>query len=186
MSEQNFVIELGDEGRAVVEADDRQWLEEKLRRQPGSTRLNLRYDDSDTEGHGLWKATTVRVIAGDDDDTEGHAIAINFPTREEADAFRKRLIVTGVLAGTIALGAMGGIGLANLSSGDDAANAGTVQTTVDGSSWTQDERHAVISESTGGSSWTQDERPGSAVADDGASGSASNDVEQQVRGPQPR
>jgi hypothetical protein len=185
MSEQNFVIDLGDEGRAVVEADDRQWLEEKARREPGSTRLNLRYDDSDTEGHSGYRATTIRVIAEGDDDTEGHAIAINFPTREEADAFRKRLLVTGVLAGTIALGAAGGIGLANLSSGDEAGNAGAVQSTVDGSSWTQDERQSIVTDASGGgSSWTQDERPGSAVSND--SSSATDEVQQQVRGPQPR
>lgn len=169
MTEQQFVIDLGDQ-RALVEPDDAGWLQEKLRKEPGSTRLTVRYDEDEAEGHGPLTNRIV-VIAEGDDDTEGHAIAINFPTREEADAFRKRLMVTGVLAGTIALGALGGVGLANLSSD---AGAGAVQSTSQGSAWTQDERAglgAAASDTGTGSAWTQDERPGSAVIDT-SSGSA--------------
>ena len=91
MTDQQFVIDLGNEQRAVVEPDDAAWLQEKLRREPGSTRLEIRYDDADTEGHG-GNNTKFKVIVDSDDDTEGHAIALNFPTREEADAFRKLVL----------------------------------------------------------------------------------------------
>jgi len=151
-----FVIDLGNDQRAVLEPDDAIWLQEKLRREPGSTRLDVRYDDADTEGHGPG-GTQIRVIADSDDDTEGHAIALNFPTREEADAFRKRLMLTGVLAGTIVLGAAGGVGLANMSS--DAATLGAASTAVSGSDWSQVERPAAVDAGTSGSAWTVDERP---------------------------
>jgi hypothetical protein len=52
MTDQQFIIDLGNEQRAVVEPDDAAWLQEKLRREPGSTRVELRYDDNDVEGHG--------------------------------------------------------------------------------------------------------------------------------------
>jgi len=152
MTDQQFVIDLGNDQRAVVEPDDALWLQEKLRREPGSTRLEIRYDDADTEGH---------------------AIALNFPTREEADAFRKRLMLTGVLAGTIVLGAAGGIGLANMAS-QDAAGAGAASTAVSAGEWTQMERplQAGAASATGtGSAWTIDERPGTAAA--GAASAAS-------------
>lgn len=113
MSDQGFVIDLGGEGQAVIEAEDRSWLEDKLRREPGSTRLRLQPDEYDTEGHGF-AGTRVRVIADDGDDTEGHAISIQFPTRQEADAFRKRLMLTGVIVGSVAVGAVTGAGLASM------------------------------------------------------------------------
>lgn len=168
MTDQQFVIELGDDQRATVEPDDSAWLRDKLRQEPGSTRVRMRYDQDDTEGHRVRGGILVRVIA-ESDDTEGHAISIHFPTREEADAFRKRLLVTGVIAGTIALGAAGGVGLANLTSGD-AGTAGAAQTTVTGSDWTQMERQAAPAAEVPGSDWTQMERP--AAPAEGATGSA--------------
>lgn len=184
MTDQQFVIELEGDQRAVVNADDATWLQEKLRTEPGSTRIRVRYDEDDTEGHAAL-GPRLRVIAlGDDDEAEGHSIALNFPTRAEADAFRRRLLVTGVLAGTIALGAAGGIGLANLSS-DNAGSATTVQSTVSGSDWTQAERPGTaVRDNVGGSAWSQDERPGSAVSD--SAGSAADDAVPQQGGPQPR
>ena len=123
MTEQQYVIDLGTDGRAIVEADEKTWLDDKIRREPGPMRLRLRADDNDTEGHG--QSTTVSVLVGDEDDTEGHAIALHFPTIDQADAFRRRLLLTGVLVGTVALGAATGVGLANLSS--DAGSAGAAQ-----------------------------------------------------------
>ena len=172
MTDQQFVIDLGNDQRAAVEPDDAVWLQERLRREPGSTRLEIRYDDADTEGHGT-PNPRYKVILEGDDDTEGHAIALNFPTREEADAFRKRLMLTGVLAGTIVLGAAGGIGLANMAS-QDAAGAGAASTAVSAGEWTQMERpvQAGAASATGtGSAWTIDERPGTAAA--GAASAAS-------------
>jgi hypothetical protein len=126
MTDQKYVIELGPDGRAIVDADETPWLEDKVRREPGPTRLRVRADDSDTEGHAL-QATEVRVLIDEGDDTEGHAISLHFPTVDEADAFRRRLLLTGVLVGTVALGAAGGIGLSALQDQDAGiSGAGTV------------------------------------------------------------
>ncbi|HEX5039448.1 MAG TPA: hypothetical protein VFW95_04890 [Candidatus Limnocylindria bacterium] len=176
-----FVIDLGNDQRAVVDPDDAAWLQEKLRREPGSTRLEIRYDDADTEGHGNTNPR-FKVILEGDDDTEGHAIALNFPTREEADAFRKRLMLAGVLAGTIAVGAVGGMGLANMS--NDAAGAGAASTAVSGSDWTQVERPDAASVTAAGSAWTSEERPGTAVSD--TDGSSATDDAPTLGGPTPR
>ena len=180
MTDQQFVIELGDDQRAVVESSDTEWLREKLGQQPGPMRLRLRYGDDDTEGHGA--GTGVRVIADGEDDTEGHAISIHFPSRADADSFRKRLLVTGVLAGTVALGAAGGIGLTNMSS-DQGASAGAVQTTVTGSDWSQAERRAAPAEVLPGSAWTADERPNAASSGGEAS---DTDAAPSTGGPTPR
>jgi hypothetical protein len=177
-----FVIDLGNDQRAVVEPDDATWLQEKLRREPGSTRLEIRYDDADTEGHG--SLPRVVVIAEGDDDTEGHAIALNFPSREEADAFRKRLMLAGVLAGTIAVGAIGGAGLASMAQDNAAAGAGAASTAVSGSDWSQVERPAAASATGAGSAWTSEERPGTATVSDG--GSSSVDDEGTLGGLTPR
>ncbi|HEY8170589.1 MAG TPA: hypothetical protein VIH24_05765 [Candidatus Limnocylindria bacterium] len=160
MSEPQYFIDLEGDQRAIVDGEDAAWLRDKLRGEPGSTRLRVRSDDdADTEGHGA----TARIgVIVETDDTEGHAISMRFPSVEEADAFRKRLLVTGVLAGSVALGAVGGIGFANLASTDapTAAAAGSAA----GSAWTQDERPlaaAAAGSATGtaaGSAWTQDER----------------------------
>jgi hypothetical protein len=200
MTDQQFVINLEGDQRGIVEADEPGWLNDRLRREPGSTRLRLRYDEGDTEGH-MAPGKRIRVIAESDDDTEGHAISIHFPSLEEADAFRRRLLVTGVLAGSVALGAVGGIGLANLSNAD-AAGAGAGQA-VTGSAWTQDERPAAAGAASAatGSAWTQDERPAAAGAasaatgsawtqderqSDAAGGSLVDDGPEQLGGPQPR
>ena len=133
MSDREFVIEMEDdtEGhgvrRAIVEPEERQWLEERLRQDNGKTsfRITLRdEDEEDTEGHD--GGTTLLLNLEDEDDTEGHAIAIHFPSRAEADAFRRRLLVTGVLVGTVALGAAGGVGLSALQSDDTGAGAAGV------------------------------------------------------------
>ena len=132
MTDKEFVIELEDDteghaGRGIVETDDAQWLEQKLG-DSGTKRLRVLPDDrDDTEGHA--SDILVRAMLEDEDDTEGHAIAIHFPSRAEADAFRRRLLVTGVLVGTVALGAAGGVGLSALQSdaGATGANAAAIQ-----------------------------------------------------------
>ena len=128
-----YTIELGDSNVAlpfVPEGDDR-WLERIRERKPGSTAVRIRAADDeadDTEGHlaGL----RMRVIVETDDDTEGHAVSIHFPTRDEADALRRRLVVGGVLAGSVALGVAGGMGLSALSADNASsmpASASTIQ-----------------------------------------------------------
>ncbi|HYI65368.1 MAG TPA: hypothetical protein VEW95_00425 [Candidatus Limnocylindrales bacterium] len=129
MSDKEFVIEMEEdtEGhgarKGIVEPEDVDWLDDRLRRDGGRTSFRISLgDEDDTEGHGLRGGPVVRVTLADEDDTEGHAIAIHFPSRAEADAFRRRLLVTGVLVGTVALGAAGGVGLSALQS--DAGSAG--------------------------------------------------------------
>ena len=206
MSSQKYVIELdaGAEGATgFVEPDDADWLEQRLRRS-GPTRVRILSDDAgDTEGHAARRSIAVRAILEGDDDTEGHAISIHFPSASEADAFRKRMMLTGVLAGTVALGAVAGVGVANLSSGDAGAGAaqGTGQyatenlggtqaatSTATGSDWTQAERPgqagAAASGATTGSDWTQAERPGASSA---TSSSEDDDViPPGIGGPTPR
>ena len=136
MSDKDFVIDMEDDteghggiGARIVESGDADWLEERLRKDSGKSRFRITLgDEDDTEGHGTGGGTTLRLNLVDDDDTEGHAIAVHFPSRAEADAFRRRLLVTGVLVGTVALGAAGGIGLSALQSDTGAAGAGTVAT----------------------------------------------------------
>jgi hypothetical protein len=132
MSDKEFVIEMEDDTqghgwRGVVEPEDADWLEDRLRRDSGKTSFSISLgDEDDTEGHRHGAGHTLRLNLTDEDDTEGHAIAIHFPSRAEADAFRRRLLVTGVLVGTVALGAAGGVGLSALQS--DAGSAGSTGT----------------------------------------------------------
>jgi hypothetical protein len=168
MANEQFTIDLGDQ-QAVLVTDDDAWLREKLRQEPGATRIRVRYDEDEVEGHRYGAGLGVRVIA-DDLDTEGHAIALHFPSREEADAFRKRLMLTGVLAGTVALGTAAGIGLANMSSPDAGTSGAVTQSTVSGSDWSQVERPPAAIDVTPGSAWTPDERQdttSSAPSDEG-------------------
>jgi hypothetical protein len=181
MANEQFTIDLGDDQRAVLMTDDDAWLRDKLRQEPGATRIRVRYDSDEVEGHRYGAGLGVRVIA-DDLDTEGHAIALHFPSREEADAFRKRLMLTGVLAGTVALGTAAGVGLANMSS-QDTGTSGAVQSTVTGSDWSQTERPPAAIDVTPGSAWSADERQ------DATSGAASSDADEGPMlqgGPTPR
>lgn len=62
--------------------------------------------EADVEGHGQLRSVALTLLVGDDD-TEGHAISVNFPTAEAAARFRRNLLLTGALAGTIVLGSAG-------------------------------------------------------------------------------
>jgi len=102
------------EGHAVecqpATPEDQEWLAERINRQPAG-RVTVRLDDEqDVSGHLAFEdPTLVRVMVQDDDDldTEGHAITIRLPSAGDADAFRRRLLLTGVLVGTIVLGGAG-------------------------------------------------------------------------------
>ena len=77
------------------------------RDEPGSMRVTIApSDEGDTEGHTALRDTAVRILLDDEDDTEGHAISLHFPTIEEAGAFRRRLLATGLIVGTVTLGAL--------------------------------------------------------------------------------
>ncbi len=135
MADEQYVIELeGSDteahglrlGRFTPEGDD-EWLQQALRG-PGPPKLRIRVagDADDTEGHRAEMGPFVRVMVETDDDTEGHAISIHFPTLGEADAFRRRLLVTGLIVGTVALGATVGTALADQGSSGAAAGATSV------------------------------------------------------------
>lgn len=99
--------------------EDRQWLVDQSQQRPGG-RLILRLDDEqDVSGHQAEDLTLVRIVVQDDEmDTEGHAISIRLPSPAEADAFRRKLLLTGVLVGTVLLG---GAGIALAASQDSGA-----------------------------------------------------------------
>ena len=78
-------------------------------------------DESDVEGHAFGatlKSVWVKVQL-DEDDTEGHAISVHFPTADEADKFRKRLMAAGLMAGAVVLGSVGAIAVSNLPATSD-------------------------------------------------------------------
>ena len=136
VTNQEFTIELDDDTqghaalRAVVETEDTAWLQDAIGADGGSRRVRLLPDEGDdVEGHAAGTGARVRVMLEGDDDTEGHAIAVHFPSRAEADAFRRRLLMTGVLVGSVALGAAGGAGLSALQS-ESGAEAGLSQAQV--------------------------------------------------------
>ena len=107
------------------DARDQERFREALRRRGGRSSIRLAAsDEPDTEGHTSLTSTAV-VIHLDDDDTEGHAFAVHFPTRQQADDLRRRLLLAGALTGTIALS---GIGVATLNNANlnTAPDAGVV------------------------------------------------------------
>lgn len=141
MGDEQYVIDL--EGPDTVgqvmrlkfaPEDDGGWLQQALRREPGSAKLRIRAieDDDDTEGHRARLGPYVRVLAESDDDTEGHAISIHFPSLEEADAFRRRLLATGLIVGSVALGATVGGALASQASTGPADAGAAAITSVGG------------------------------------------------------
>ena len=103
-------------------AEDQEWLAERLRQLPdGRIRLRLE-DEQDVSGHAFEDATLVRVVIDvEDEDTVGHAMSIRLPSAEEANAFRRRMLLTGVLVGTVVLGSAGAT-VAVSHSGDSSAS----------------------------------------------------------------
>ena len=99
--------------------DGDEWLDQVLRRDPEKAPVRIRLaDDEDTEGHGAGGGSgrpMLRVVLEGEDDTEGHAISMHFPSIDEADRFRRRLLATGVLVGAIAVGATTGALLSDMS-----------------------------------------------------------------------
>jgi hypothetical protein len=110
-----------------LRSDDPEWIRQQLERGSGDPHVVLRpiEDDLDSEGHAMESVLRVQAF-GDGEDTEGHAISIQFPSREEAAAFRRRLVLAGALTGTLVLGAAGGFGLANVVDGATGGGGATV------------------------------------------------------------
>jgi hypothetical protein len=105
--------------------DGDEWVDQMLRRDPERAPVRIRLaDDDDTEGH-LSGRRTLRLVVQGDDDTEGHEISVHFPSADEADRFRRRLLATGMLVGAVALGATTGALLSDRSQAG-APDVGTV------------------------------------------------------------
>jgi hypothetical protein len=84
--------------------------------------------EADVEGHGQGLSLALTLLVGDDD-TEGHAISVNFPTAEAAARFRRNLVLTGALAGSIVLGSAGAVVITSQLSAP-ADNAPLIRTPV--------------------------------------------------------
>lgn len=65
---------------------------------------------ADVEGHAELQSLALTLHL-DEDDTEGHAISVHFPTAADASRFRRNLIATGVLTGSVILGTAGAIAI---------------------------------------------------------------------------
>jgi hypothetical protein len=131
MSDEPIVIKIeGDDTQGHASAvewtsDDEAWIKQ-LSEAGKPVRIRIPADD-DTEGHAASAVVSV-VVAADDDDTEGHAISLHFPSAQEANDFRRKVLATGLITATIAIGAVGGAALASSAAGDLGTNAGTVST----------------------------------------------------------
>jgi hypothetical protein len=112
--------------------EDQRWFEEYVKRQPTGRVLVRLDDEQDVSGHMAFEDPTLiqLVVQDDEPDTEGHAISIRLPTVEEADAFRRRLLLTGVLVGAVVLGGAGAALAVSQTSDGPPASAAT-QTTDD-------------------------------------------------------
>ena len=102
--------------RFFVDLNDEDGFLEALRKrrgEPGPTHVEIgAANEEDTQGHASGFAMSVIVRpSGDGDDTEGHAVSMHFPTSAEADAFRRRLLTTGLIVGTVTIGALGATAL---------------------------------------------------------------------------
>ncbi len=121
-----FFVDLRDEDRFLEAL-------RKRRGEPGSTRVEIApADEADTQGHGTPLVTAV-IVRPQGDDTKGHAISLHFPTTKEAAAFRRRLFATGLIVGTVTIGAVGATALPGLHVGTNAdrASVGERATTPD-------------------------------------------------------
>ena len=103
------------------------------RRRPKVTVVPTPGGEQDVEGHtfaGTLRTVLVHVRVGDSGTSQ--PVRVNFPTAGEADHFRRNLLATGVLAGTLALGTFGAASLANRPLADTGVteSQATVQTSV--------------------------------------------------------
>ncbi len=109
-------VSAGDRGAAgpvaFAAADDARALRALLEGREGQAipiTLTVPPDtDADVEGH-LSLQSVALTLHLDEDDTEGHAISLHFPTAEDAARFRRNVILTGALAGSIVLGSAGAV-----------------------------------------------------------------------------
>ena len=108
--------------------EDQQWLLNRIERGAQGRVLVRLDDDQDVAGHFAGQdLTVVRVVVQDDEmDTVGHAISIRLPSAAEAEEFRRRVLLTGVLVGAVVLGSAGAV-LAVSQGADAPADQTTTQ-----------------------------------------------------------
>src|SRR5262245_31545525 len=92
----------------VAQDQTSEWLRNKLAT-TGSVRVRVAPSDDDVSGHASddRAAAVTLFIDGDDEDVEGHTLTLRFPTAKDAMDFQRKLLLTGALVGTVALGAVG-------------------------------------------------------------------------------
>lgn len=108
--ELHFTIRLDDGSLAEARAADPNSAAalRKVVGDPASrTGLSIRaIEPADTAGHVL-ASDTVTVSIRLEDDLEGHTMTLRLPSPEEARRFQKRLLISGLLAASIVVGAAG-------------------------------------------------------------------------------
>lgn len=126
-SQEGQALSIGDQQRAVPISFPDQKTEERLRARLKSGEgkaLSVRIaaaERSDVEGHALDAKSVWLNLQLEGDDTEGHAINVHFPTADDAEKFRRNLLLAGVLAGTIVIGSAGAISLTSNSVPQDVS-----------------------------------------------------------------
>ena len=112
MSAQELIItiRLDDGSLAVARLADPDSADKlrKLLRDPTWSRKPLRVTSlpGDTAGHML-DTDTLAVSVALEGDVEGHTMTLRLPSVEEAKRLQKRLLIAGVLAASIVVGAAG-------------------------------------------------------------------------------
>jgi hypothetical protein len=115
-SQEGHALTIGDQ-QQVVPITFPDQTEKSLRgrlSRSGGKPLSVRIspaEKSDVEGHALDSKSVSLNLQLEGDDTAGHAISLHFPTAEEADKFRRNLLLAGILAGTIVVGSAGAIAI---------------------------------------------------------------------------
>jgi hypothetical protein len=110
-----FTIRLEDGSQAEARTTDSASMAKlrKLMSDPKWARRPVRVAGAPGDVSGHLSGDTVAVsLLIDDDDVEGHTMTLRFPSAEEAKRLQQRLIVGGILAASIAVGAVGASQLA--------------------------------------------------------------------------
>lgn len=84
----------------------------KAMRDPQWSRRSVRVASAPGDVSGHLAGDSVAVSVTLDDDVEGHTMTLRFPSAEDAKRLQQRLIVGGILAASIAVGAVGASQLA--------------------------------------------------------------------------
>jgi len=119
MSEETTIRldDLDTAGQAFVRFDDPRDADrfrDRAVASDGQIRVKIARPEEDTEGHvSTWSGGEARALLLTGDDTEGHAITVRFPSAEQADAFRRRMLAGGVLAGTLIVGGVAGAAISS-------------------------------------------------------------------------